>query len=151
MIWIAIISVAVLIVAGLAYYAGKLLWQVQAQKEAQQQEREKKLTYITDSISHIAKAMAAQQCEFSEGVLRIWVLLDHYNQAHPESEQQDYRAKYPGFAKLYDVVKDMPTHDARKKFSKQEIFDMDKVRWQAEKDLKQQVETDIEGLLKDFA
>jgi len=79
--WYAIIALAVLVVAGLAFYAGQLLWKVKAQKEAQLEEQQKKLTYLTDSISHLAKAMHAKQCEYSEGVLRIRVLLDHYNSA----------------------------------------------------------------------
>ena len=146
--WYAIIALAVLVVAGLAFYAGQLLWKVKAQKEAQLEEQKKKLTYLTDSISHIAKAMHAKQCEYSEGVLRIWVLLDHYNSA--QQEPKEYKTIYPGFAGLYDVVKDMPTQEARKKFSKKEIAEMDSKRWQAEKDLEQQIDTDLEILLKEF-
>ena len=146
--WYLIIAVAILIIVGLAYYAGQLLWKVQAQKDAQQKEQAEKLQYLTSSISHIAKAMSAKQCEFSEGVLRIWVLLDHFNKS--QSEPKNYRELYPGFASLYDVVKDMPTHEARKKFSKQEIFDMDKKRWEAEKEFEQQIETDLELLTEEF-
>ncbi|GAB2999288.1 DUF2489 domain-containing protein [Psychrosphaera aestuarii] len=146
--WYALITIAVLVVSGLAFYAGQLLWKVKAQEEAQKQEKSKKLTYITESVSHIAKAMHAKQCEYSEGVLRIWVLLDHYNAA--QTAPKDYKALYPGFANLYEVVKDMPTHEARKKFSKKEIFEMDTKRWDAEKEFEQQIETDLEVLLKEF-
>ncbi len=146
--WYLIIAAAIIVVAGLAFYAGQLLWKVEAVKKTQQLEKQKKLTYITDSISHIAKAMSAKQCEYSEGVLRIWVLLDHHNAA--QTPGKDYKSLYPGFAGLYEVVKDMPTHEARKKFSKKEINEMDAVRIQGEKDFEQQIEADLIVLLEDF-
>lgn len=146
--WYVLIALAVLIVVGLAFYAGQLLWKVKAQNEAVAAEKEKKQKYLTDSISHIAKAMKEKQCEYSEGVLRIWVLLDHYNRA--QSEPKNYPEVYPGFAKLYDVVKDMPTHEARKKFSKKDIFKMDTQRWEAEKQYEQQIDTDLDVLMKEF-
>lgn len=146
--WYVISALAVIIVSGLAFYAGRLLWKLKEQNEAVANEKAKKEKYLVDSISHIAKAMREKQCEYSEGVLRIWVLLDHYNSG--KESPKDYAALYPGFAKLYDVVKDMPTHEARKKFSKKEIFEMDSKRWAAEKEYEQQIDTDLEVLLKEF-
>ena len=73
------IALGVILVAGLAFYAGQLLWQLKQQKLVQQEQKDKRLKYLTDSISLIAKAMKEEQCELSEGVLRVWVLLDHYN------------------------------------------------------------------------
>jgi len=146
--WYLIISVAALVVAGLGFYAGQLLWQVKQQKIQQEQELEKRLDYISHSIIHIAKAMQAEQCDYSEGVLRIWVLLDHFNKERVDPE--DYTKLYPGFANLYDVIKDMPTHDARKKYQKKEIHKLDLKRWRAEKEFGEQIESDLERLLKEF-
>lgn len=142
------IALGVILVAGLAFYAGQLLWQLKQQRLVQQEQKDKRLKYLTDSISLIAKAMKEEQCELSEGVLRVWVLLDHYN-----SEQEapkDYPSLYPGFAALYDVIKDMPTHEARKKQGKQERFKMDVTRWDAEKEHNEQITTDIGKIIKEF-
>lgn len=143
-----IIAVGLLIIIGLAFYAGQLLWKVKQKNLTEQEQKTKRLTYLTDSISHIAKAMKAEQCELSEGVLRIWVLLDHYNSE--QAAPKDYPEIYPGFAGLYDVIKDMPTHEARKRQNKQERFKMDVQRWDAEKELGEQIATDVDGIMKEF-
>lgn len=143
------IALGVILVVGLAFYAGQLLWQVKQQGIVEQEQKEKRLKYLTDSISLIAKAMKEEQCELSEGVLRVWVLLDHYN-----SEQEapkDYPVLYPGFAALYDVIKDMPTHEARKKQNKKEKFKMDVARWDAEKEHNDQIVTDIGSIIEEFS
>lgn len=147
--WYVIIALAFVLVAGLAYYAGQLLWKVKQQEKAQQDKREKRVKYLTDSIGHIAKAMQAEQCEMSEGVLRIWVLLEHYNREL--TTPTDYNSIYPGFLGLYDVIKDMPTHDARKKLGKQERFKMDVERWDAEKEFGEQIKKDLEQVLVEFS
>jgi len=143
-----LISIGALIIAGLGFYAGQLLWQVQQQKQKQEEESQKRKDYLTHSISHIAKAMQAEQCEYSEGVLRIWVLLDHYNKEI--TEPKDYANLYPGFATLYEIIKDMPTHDARKKYDKKEIAKLDMRRWRAEKEHEEQIGEDLDKLLKEF-
>ena len=51
---------------------------------------------------------------------------------------------------MYQVVKEMPTHDARKKYSKKEIFKLDKARWQAEKTLKDEVKADCPKIIIEF-
>ncbi len=81
---IAIVNGAA-IIAGLAFYAGQLLYKVNAQNKLiakKQAEHEQKLAAskatrnakLADSIHLIARAMNEEQCEFSEGCLRIWVL-----------------------------------------------------------------------------
>jgi outer membrane murein-binding lipoprotein Lpp len=143
-----LIIIGALVIVGLAYYAGQLLWQVQEQKKRQLAEKERKLNYITDSIRHIVKAMISKQCEYSEGVLRIWVLLDHYNKE--QAEPKDYPALYPGFASLYEVIKDMPTHEARKRLSKQDRMKMDMERWKAENEFESQIDLDLIELKAEF-
>lgn len=147
--WYAVIVVAVLIVIGLAYYAGQLLWQVQDQKKQQQAKLDKRITYLTDSIKHIALAMQAEQCEYSEGVLRIWVLLEHFKR--DTQLNVDYSALYPGFAGLHEIIKDMPTHEARKKLTKKDLAKMDMTRWQAEQKLEQQISEDVTKIIEEFA
>ena len=123
------------IIVGLAFYAGQLLYKLSAQKklivkkQAEQQQklkqsRLKRNAKLADSIHLIARAMHEQQCEFSEGCLRIWVLMSQYG----FEDEQDLTTKYSGIYKMYQVVKEMPTHDARKKYTKKEIFKLDTAR-----------------------
>lgn len=146
MYWI--IALAVLLLVALSYYAGTLLWRVRQQEEAKKSEQTKKLNYITDSICHIAKAMKAEQCEPSEGVLRIWVLLEHYNKE--QAEPKNYNEFYNGYFSLYSEIKDMPTHDARKKFSKKDILKLDLQRMEAEQKYAEQIQLDTNQLLLEF-
>lgn len=148
-VWIIALIIAVAIVAGLAFYAGKLLFQLKVQKQKQQAQLEKlkktvqkRNAKVADSINLIARAMKEKQCEYSEGCLRVWVLMSQYQ----FSEQVDLEAEYQNVYKMYDVVKEMPTHEARKKYSKKEIFKMDSARWRAEKELEAGILADAEKL-----
>ncbi|GAB2927133.1 DUF2489 domain-containing protein [Rheinheimera gaetbuli] len=145
-----LVGAAALIVAALAFYAGMLLWQLQQQTKQRQlqqqtilQQKEEKRRYLTESIVLICRAMLEQQCELSEGALRVWVLLDHLA---PEREP-DPVITYPGLHQMYQVVKDMPTHEARKRQSKQQTFNQDKLRLAAEQDLKDFILLDAKALL----
>lgn len=152
-IWIVLLILGCIIIAGLAFYAGKLLQQVKQQHLRQQQEAElqqQKLTekklYLQESIVLISRAMLEQQCEFSEGALRLWVLLDHW----PQADKPDPIQSYPGLYQMYLVVKDMPTHQARKEQDKKLTRQQDKLRQQAEIDLKAVIEADVQLLLSRF-
>ena len=147
---ILLLLAAAVIVAALAFYAGKLLWQLQQQTKQRQQDElqdQQKLAdkrrYLTDSIILICRAMLEQQCELSEGALRVWVLLDHLQ----PDRQPDPVLSYPGLHQMYQVVKDMPTHEARKQQTKQQLFQQDKIRLNAEQELKQAILADSKALL----
>ncbi|MCF6438512.1 DUF2489 domain-containing protein [Pseudoalteromonas luteoviolacea] len=156
-IWVVALVVGALIVAGLAFYAGKLLWQLKVQKDTiakLKEEQAKKLEKsrqerngkLADSINLIAKAMKQKQCEYSEGCLRVWVLISQYS----FDSEVVLEKTYPGVFEMYDEVKEMPTHDARKKYSKKEIFKMDTQRWRAEERLEEQILKDCDKLLEEF-
>ncbi|MBE0369722.1 DUF2489 domain-containing protein [Pseudoalteromonas sp. MMG013] len=155
--WVLLIALGVIIVASLSFYAGKLLWQLKVQKakiaskqiEQQaklQKAREKRNANLADSINLIARAMKEKQCEYSEGCLRIWVLISQYS-FDKEIVLSDI---YPGIYQMYEEVKDMPTHESRKKYSKKDIFKMDKQRWRAEERLESAIIIDCEKLATEF-
>lgn len=151
--WIIAFIVGAIIIAGLAFYAGKLLFQlkVQNQKIAKlKAERAEKIAArnakLADSINLIARAMKEKQCEYSEGCLRIWVLMSQYQ----FDEAVDLSQEYENVFKMYDVVKEMPTHDARKKYSKKEIFKLDSVRWKAEQELEEGILVEAEKIIARF-
>ncbi len=126
----AIITLAVAIIAGLTLYAGYLLYQLYRQTQRQRAARQSRIDKITESIQTIALAVSQQQCDLSEGSIRLCILLD----AIPILPQPDYRGSYPALHALYDKVKDMPTHEARKQQDKREKLKMDLQRgeWEAE-------------------
>lgn len=144
--WILATLAAVLILGGLSFYLGRLLWLIKQQKLKQQQVVETKNANLTESIVLIAKAMREGQCELSEGALRLWVLLDHLQLP----EKPDAVQAYPALFKMYDIVKDMPTHQARKERDKKEIRHLDHIREQAEIDLKTDILADVHKLLAFF-
>ncbi|TMN69490.1 MULTISPECIES: DUF2489 domain-containing protein [Pseudoalteromonas] len=151
------LCVGAVIIAGLAFYAGQLLYKLSAQKKLiakEQAKQQAKLAQsrlernakLADSIHLIARAMHQEQCEYSEGCLRIWVLMSQYSFA----DDDDLSKRYPGIFAMYEVVKEMPTHDARKKYSKKEIFKQDTVRWRAEESNAEAIKADCEKILEDF-
>lgn len=155
--WVIALIVGAIIIAGLSFYAGKLIWQVKAQnaliekKRAehlaeQKRKRQERNAKLADSINLIAKAMREKQCEYSEGCLRIWVLISQYG----FEKEVNLEETYPGIYQMYEVVKEMPTHDARKKYSKKEIFKMDTERWRAEERLEKDILKDCEQLVSEF-
>lgn len=121
---------AVLIIAGLGFYAGKLLWQLKQQNKRQALARQKRIDSITESIQVIAKAMEQQQCDLSEGCIRICNLLP----AIPSENLPDYSKLYPAIYELYGKVADMPTHKEREQLAKKERMkqDLQRAEWEAE-------------------
>ena len=91
MLWAVLSGIALLIILGLGFYAGKLLFLLNQQKKRQEAARQSRIVNITDSVIVIAKAMDQQQCDLSEGVIRIVNLLN----ALPISSPPDFKAQYP--------------------------------------------------------
>ncbi|MDX3775517.1 DUF2489 domain-containing protein [Chromatiaceae bacterium AAb-1] len=143
---IILLVVVLVITLVLAIYAGRLFRLLQQQKTQQQAQDDKRISYLNESILLISKAMREEQCEYSEGALRIWVLLENLQQQTAEQRM----AAYPGIYQMYLTVKDMPTHSARKNQDKKLTRQQDKIRLQAEQDLKTQIQADISRLIAEF-
>ncbi|CAI8152752.1 MAG: Uncharacterised protein [Pseudidiomarina mangrovi] len=141
-----LIALGVGIIAVLAYIAGRLLAQLRQQRQAQQQAANKRDSHVVESVVTIAMAMEQGQCELSEGALRIAVLLDH----HSSASNQDYVARYPAIYDMYERIKHMPTHSARKQRPKAEIRAMDKQREGYERELEQALVAEARALVKAF-
>ena len=144
--WIAALVAGLAVIAGLSFYLGRLLMMIRQGEQKRAAKVTERNNTLGESIHTIAWAMRDGQCEFSEGCLRIWVLLDHIEQ----QDKPDQTELYPGVFSLYDKIKDQPTHDARKKYKKKEIMKMDKDRWGWEKEFKEQIEADIGKLIERF-
>jgi hypothetical protein len=135
----------VIIVITLGVYAGKLLLALTQQKARQQAARTKRIGSIVQSIQTIAFAMQQQQCNYSEGAIRICNLL----KALPIENIPDYSLVFPQLHNLFDTIKDFPTHEERSALSKQEKRKQDRQREQIESEAESSIQEEI-GRLKVF-
>jgi len=135
-IWFYLIVIAVVIVFGLAFYAGTLLMKLKQQKIDQQQaklnQQQSLYTHdkkVLDSVIIIVRAMKEEQCDISEGCWRLAVLLDSLKTS------QDLNREFPAIFELYSAIKHMPILAERKKLEKQKRMKLDFDRMKIEADL----------------
>ena len=140
--WKTILFIAaVCIIVGMVGYAAYLLLALQKQKKALQQARRNRINRIKESIEIIAKAMLNGDCNFSEGVLRLKMLLEPVGISIKN---------YVTMLQLYEVVEDMPTHEARKSLKKNERMRLDLRRESAEAELEKNIKLELRQLLADI-
>ena len=140
--WLIAALVGGVIILCLAIYAGKLLAKVKLQTQRQQQAVSARNERILESITTIALAVSQEQCNESEGAIRLTNLLN----ALQFSQPRDFAAEYPGLYELYEKVKDMPTHDARDNYQRNEIMRLDMQRAGFELELAAQIKTEAKQL-----
>jgi hypothetical protein len=143
---IVFLLVAIFIVAGLTFYTGSLLFKLRAQQQIRNQKTQKRIHNISESIQTIAKALDQQQCNLSEGCIRLFHLLE----ALPVKNKPDFSLQFSGLYSLYDKVKDLPTHEIRKTQSKSETKKQDLQREELEAELETQILKDV-SVLKSFS
>lgn len=125
-------TAAVVIILGLAFYAGILINRIKMQKQqvlqveqAREQNKQQKIQErndnIVESIRFIAKATMQKQCNVSEAAIRLTVLLETLQL----KEAIDIAGTYPALTAMFEKVKDMPTHEERKTHPIKEIKLMD--------------------------
>lgn len=137
-----IMLLGALIIAGLAFYAGKLLFLLQRQNNQQQQRRQQRVESISQSIRTIAMAMEQQQCDLSEGCIRICNLLDLL----PLQPQPDFTNQFPNMHKLYEGIKHMPTHQERQQQPRKERRAMDAERAELEVQYESKIHPELQVL-----
>jgi hypothetical protein len=142
---IALLLIALLIVAGLVAYAGLLIFKLRTQQILRKQKTQKRIDKISVSIQTIAKALDQQQCNLSEGCIRLFHLLE----ALPVKDKPDFSKQFKGLYSLYEQVKDFPTHDVRKLQGKDVTKKQDLQREQLEAQLESQILNDV-SVLKTF-
>ena len=130
-----LIGLASLIIGALSFYAGKLLFQLKQQNLQRAQRRQQRIKDILFSVHTIAKATEQQQCDLSEASIRLCNLMD----ALPLLEDIDFSQRYPALYELYDSIKHMPTHEARKALKRNERMKMDLQREELEAKLETKI------------
>lgn len=141
-----LLLVALTIIASLAFYAGSLLFRLRIQRRLRYQKTQQRIENISQSIQTIAKALEQQQCNLSEGCIRLFHLLE----ALPIKDRPDFSQQFPGLYSLYEQVKNLPTHEARKAQSKTETRLQDSQREELESQLESQILIDV-SVLKTFS
>ena len=136
-----LLLVAVCIIVGMIGYATYLLLALQKQKKALQQARRNRINRIKESIEIIAKAMLNGDCNLSEGVLRLKMLLEPVGMSIKN---------HVTMLQLYEVVEMMPTHEARKALKKNERMRLDLQRESAEAALEKNIKLELHQLLADI-
>lgn len=145
--WLAALVVAIIIIASLAFYAGKLLKQLSAQKQAQQQAElahqqalAKHDHKVLASVKIIVRAMQEEQCDFSEGCWRLSVLLDSLKLSSELSQQ------FPAIYKLYNEIKHLSILEDRKQLDKKQRMKQDYQRITLEGQYHSKIVSDLDLL-----
>lgn len=138
----ALLVIGLLVILGLGFYAGKLLFQLKAQNEKQANQRKERVETIMVSVRTIAMAMAQQQCDLSEGVIRLTNLLD----ALPLKPAPDFAQTYPAIYKLHDEISSFAVLEKRAALSKKERRQEDKAREAIEAQYESKIIAEVEQL-----
>lgn len=145
--WLMAVVIAAIIVISLAFYAGKLLKQLNAQKKEQQRialAHQKALAKhdakVLDSVKIIVRAMQEEQCDFSEGCWRLSVLLDSLKLSSELAQQ------FPAVFKLYNEIKHLSILKDRKQLEKKQRMKEDLHRMTVEAKLHGEIVADLDLL-----
>lgn len=143
-----LLAVALIIIAALSGIAAYYIWQVKKQNtrlKAEQEEQKKawrqKKEELAKDIRFIAHSMVQEQCEITEGCMRIKVLMDHLDgdlQSKPE---------FQTIQRVFSLTSDMPTHQAYKDLSRKEQFKLDNKRYKIEDDNRELVMAEAKTLV----
>ena len=138
--WPIILSIIALgIIAGVSFYAFKLLRKLRHQNTLIKQAKIARTKRLKESMVIIAKAMQNGDCNHSEGVIRLSMLLPFGQSLQP------YQAMYA----LYNIVKEMPTHEARNALLKKERMKLDLERESAEAKFEEEIMLELRQFLND--
>ncbi len=144
----SLIILGLLIIALLAGYAWHLTRQVKVVEQRQQEEeaqaamqlRNRQLELLQD-IRFIARSVLDEQCEITEGVLRIQYLMSALDPAVWE------RDELCAVRSHYQSTSSMPILDAYKQLSRKEQFKLDQQRWALENENKTAIERELRWLV----
>ncbi len=142
MSWTAILSViGALIIASMLAYTLYIFMQLHKQRKALQQARLARNQRILQSLEIIANAMKTEECNHSEGVIRLKMLLTPIGQS---------LQVYPAMQALYDVVGEMPILEERQQLTKAQRRALDKTRESKEMELRETILRELEIFLADL-
>lgn len=136
-----LIILAGLILISMAGYAVSLFAKLRRQNQQLQQAKKERFQRVSQSISIIANAMLNEQCDFSEGVLRLKPLLDVIGKK---------LAVFPAMWALFQVVEDMPILEARQALKRNERMKLDLAREAKVAELESQIKDELRQLIDEI-
>lgn len=136
-----LIGLGALIIAGLAFYAGRLLFFVQQQKQKQQQAVQQHNDEVVKSLKVIAAATFQGQCELSEASIRLSVLMGRLQLENELRETME--ASYKGVLGLYESIKHLDTHESRNALSKKDRREQDLFRMKQEMEFESAIQNEL--------
>lgn len=137
-----LIILALLILLAMAGYAFSLVLKLRRQKQQLAAAQKSRYLAVIDSIDVIARAMLTQQCDFSEGVLRLKPLLDVLGKK---------LNRFVAMWALYETVESMPILEARQQLKRNERMKLDLTREAKEAELAEQIKLELRQLLAEIA
>ncbi|MBE2894439.1 DUF2489 domain-containing protein [Spirabiliibacterium falconis] len=137
-----LLVVGVVIIMGLAGWAGSLMLALRRQKQRIYALKVRQFQFAKESIEIIANAMLRDECNLSEGVIRINGLLAHIGGITLHS--------YPALFNLFETVKDMPILAARSALKRNERMRYDLIRESKEAELQEAILAQVPQLLHDL-
>lgn len=120
------IAGGLLIILGLSFVAWRELKKVAAMEAAQADKDKKRMANLQMSVDAIARAVIADQCDVSEGALRLKPLLDATDVTWVE------RSDLRPILTLAEALADQPIKEARKALEKKERMRLDFARMKLE-------------------
>ncbi len=146
MYWILLTIAAVIITvlcAAAAYYLIKLSKLKQAQKKHIQMNQQawlKAQEELASDIRFLANALVTQQCDITEGCLRIMVLMTRLDENLPHKEQ------FKTIASHYQQTQNMPHHQAYKALNRKQQHQLDQTRFKLEDKHREQILVEAKDL-----
>lgn len=135
--WI-LLGGGILVILVMGAYLLHLLCRLKRQKQKIWQARFARVMRLKESIILIAQAMQREECNLSEGVIRIKNLLDPLGLT---------LTTYPAMQRLYGIVEKMPTHQKREDLDRKTRSRLDAIRVQAEKENQGEIEKELVHLI----
>lgn len=132
-----LIILAVLILLSMAGYAISLMLKLRHQQRHLKQAQTARYLNVIESIELIIKAMQQEQCDLSEGVLRLKALLAVLGKN---------LNRYVAMWALFELVESMPILDERAKLKRNERMKQDLAREAKEAELSEQIQTELTQL-----
>ena len=97
---------------------------------------------LINDIHFVARSVIADQCEITEGILRLQYLI---NGLDPDAW---LNRELVICRKHYEAVQNMPILDAYQQLSKKDQFKLDQRRWRLEEEHKSDIQRELEWLSK---
>ena len=134
------------IIAGLASYAGYLLFKLKQQKARQLRQQQvaidKRNANIFESVNLLCLAGIQQQCDLAEISIRLYNIMDYVQ----GEARLDFAQEFPAITQLFHIVNPMARGEERQKLPKQERMRQNLERHKAESRLEAAIIAELQRL-----